>query len=105
MEDSIETGAHLRADIIVERQRSIAEAREDQAAIALDAQLLQAVVLRLEITRHPRRHFEAVAERHASQVAPRIVAPLMIGADVGPCIASRRATDHRATMRASIDPR
>src|ERR1700730_6574284 len=65
MEDSIDTGAHLWADIVVERGRAVAEAREDQSPIALDAQLLQAVVLGVEIGRHAGRIFETAPKRHS----------------------------------------
>src|SRR5690348_16478572 len=61
MEDPVEPAAHLRADVIIERWCTVAEGRKHQAPIAVDPQLLEAVVFRIEIGRHPRRSFHAIA--------------------------------------------
>src|SRR5262249_23461938 len=104
MEDAVETANHLGTEIGVERRCLFAETREHQTAIACDPQLLQAALFWVEISRHPRRIFEAPPKRHSPQVAPRIVAPLMIRTDVGPRVAVRLAAHPRASVRAAIDP-
>src|SRR5208283_27746 len=105
VEQAVEPGTHCRTKVVVERRRVVPEGREDEAAVAVDPQLLEAMVLRIEIGRHAGRSFNTVAEGHAPQVAARIVAPLMVDTDVAFRVAARGPADRRAPMRASIDPR
>jgi hypothetical protein len=53
---------HGRAEISLDRRRLFGEGAEDHAAEGLDAELLQAMVLDVEILRHAALAAQAVAE-------------------------------------------
>ena len=104
VEDPVDPRAHLLAEILGQRRDRVAEGREHEAAIAVDAQLAQPVLLRIEIRGHPRHPLLAAPERHAEQVAGVVEAPLVIHARVRARVAARLAAHLRAAVRAAVHP-
>ncbi|MNZ99968.1 hypothetical protein D3C78_1193130 [compost metagenome] len=71
----------LLAEILAEGRRLVREGGPDHAVDHLDAQLVQAVVLGVEVRRHAALTLDAATEGHALQVAVQRIGPLVIGAD------------------------
>ncbi|MNV46997.1 hypothetical protein D3C71_1388480 [compost metagenome] len=71
----------LLAEVLAEGRRLVREGGPDHAVDHLDAQLVQAVVLGVEVRRHAALTLDAATEGHALQVAVQRIGPLVIGAD------------------------
>ena len=96
---------HRLAEIRLNRHSRIGEGAEHQSAEHLDAQLLQAVLRRVEILRHAALAAHAVTERHALQPARKIVAPGVIHAGQRLGVAALLQAHQRALVRAAVHHR
>ena len=104
-EDAINRGDQFRADVILEWGRLFAEGAENQAAIGVDAQAHQIVLLSVELWPHAALAAHALAEGDAGELAVEIVDPIMIDAGQFLHIASGLVADEGALVGAAIHQR
>ncbi len=105
VEYAVDPGPHLGADVLGQRCHAVAEGCEYNAAVAIDAQLLQAMCLGIEIRRHARHALLATAEGDTQQITRGIEAPLVVHTSVRCRVATRLAANARATVSATVHPR
>ena len=96
---------HHWPEVFGERHRFVGKAGEQDSAEVLHAQLAQGMVFAAELLRHPALAGNAARKRHPDERAGRVVAPLVIDADMVLRIAAQLAPDDGTAMRAQVDER
>ena len=90
-------------EIVDQRLDVVGEGREQHTAIALDAELLEAVGALVEIGAEPALAANPALEGNADEVAPPVVAPAVVDAGVIGAIPVELAAHGGAAMGAAID--
>src|ERR1700694_1374450 len=105
IEYPVQPWAHDRTKIILQRFHSFGEGNEDQAVVGGDPELAQRMLRRVKVGRVTALAVDGLAEGHVDQVALKVVALLMIKAQMAGAFATQFPTDQRTPMGAAVDER
>ena len=106
LEDAVQPGRDLRAEIVLQRLDGFAEGGEHQAMQHRHPQASEAVVLQVEVRRHAAVDavaiLDAILERQSRQFAVELVGPLVIGAHEAARVAVRLLTEPHPAVGAPV---